>query len=61
MITSQLDRLKQDSQELDYYVQRLQKEGKVTRVLAIQKKQKFLQDYIDSLQNEEIIPLTMKL
>lgn len=61
MITSQLDRLKQDSQELDYYVQRLQKEGKVTRVLAIQKKQKFLQDYIDSLQNEEMIPLTMKL
>lgn len=53
MITSQLDRLKQDYQELDYYIQRLQKEGDITSVTGMQKKQKFLQEGIRSLQAEE--------
>jgi hypothetical protein len=53
MITSQLDRLKQDYQELDYYIQRLQKEGDITSVMGMQKKQKFLQEGIRSLQAEE--------
>ena len=53
MIISQLDRLKQDSQELDYYIQRLQKEGNITSVTGMQRKQKFLQEVIYSLQAEE--------
>jgi hypothetical protein len=40
MIISQLDRLKQDYQELDYYIQRLQKEGNITSVTGMQRKQK---------------------
>lgn len=53
MIISQLDRLKQDYQELDYYIQRLQKEGNITSVTGMQRKQKFLQEVIYSLQAEE--------
>lgn len=53
MIISQLDRLKQDYQELDYYIQRLQKEGNITSVTGMQRKQKFLQEVIQSLQVEE--------
>jgi hypothetical protein len=49
MITNQLERLKQDSIELDYFIQRLQKEGSEKRVKAIQKKQKYLEEYIQSL------------
>jgi hypothetical protein len=53
MIISQLDRLKQDYQELDYYIQRLQKEGNITSITGMQRKQKFLQRVIESLQVEE--------
>jgi hypothetical protein len=53
MIISQLDRLKQDYQELDYYIQRLQKEGNITSITGMQRKQKFLQGVIESLQVEE--------
>ena len=53
MIISQLDRLKQDYQELDYYIQRLQKEGNITSATGMQRKQKFLQEVIYSLQAEE--------
>ena len=53
MIISQLDRLKQDYQELDYYIQRLQKEGNITSVTGMQRKQKFLQEVIYSIQAEE--------
>jgi hypothetical protein len=53
MIISQLDRLKQDYQELDYYIQRLQKEGNIISVTGMQRKQKFLQEVIQSIQIEE--------
>ena len=53
MITSQLERLKQDYQELDYYIQRLQKEGNITSITGMQRKQKFLKEVIESLQVEE--------
>lgn len=49
MITNQLERLKQDCIELDYFIQRLQKEGSEKRVKAIQKKQQYLQEYIQTL------------
>lgn len=55
MITSQLERLKQDYQELDYYIQRLQKEGNSTGIKGMQRKQKFLKEVIDSLQTEESV------
>lgn len=50
MITNQLERLKQDNLELDYFIQRLQKEGNEKRVQAIQNKKKYLEEYIQSLQ-----------
>jgi hypothetical protein len=50
MITSQLERLKQDYKELDYYIQRLQKEGNIDRIGGIQKKQKMLKDTIETLE-----------
>lgn len=50
MITNQLDRLKQDCLELDYFIQRLQKEGNVKRAQVIQRKQKYLEEYIQTLQ-----------
>jgi len=58
MIESQLERLKQDSVELDYYIQRLQKEGDTKKVVSIQKKRQYLLDYIETLQGgqrEEIL------
>jgi len=51
MIESQLERLKQDSVELDYYIQRLQKEGDAKKVVSIQKKRQYLLDYIETLQD----------
>jgi len=50
MITNQLERLKQDCLELDYFVQRLQKEGNEKRVQALQRKQQYLEEYIQSMQ-----------
>lgn len=55
MITNQLERLKQDSMELDYFIQRLQKEGNEKRVKAIQKKQQFLEEYIQSMQQVNVM------
>ena len=58
MITNQLERLKQDCVELDYFIQRLQKEGNEKRVRAIQNKQKYLEEYIQTLQtsvNPELV------
>ena len=52
MITNQLERLKQDYTELDYFIQRLQKEGNEKRVQAIQKKRQYLESYIQSMQLE---------
>jgi uncharacterized membrane protein (DUF106 family) len=53
MIESQLERLKQDSVELDYYIQRLQKEGDTKKVVSIQKKRQYLLDYIETLQSSQ--------
>jgi aspartate aminotransferase-like enzyme len=38
--------------ELDYFIQRLQKEGNEKRVQAIQKKRQYLESYIQSMQLE---------
>jgi hypothetical protein len=59
MITPQLDRLKQDSLELDYYIARLQKEGdEKKKIPAIQRKKQFLQQFIDNLQNQAVVIAT---
>lgn len=50
MITNQLDRLKQDSVELEYFILRLQKEGNEKRVQMLQQKKKYLEAYIQSMQ-----------
>lgn len=50
MITNQLERLRQDNLELDYFIQRLQKEGNEKRVQAIQNKKRYLEEYIQTLQ-----------
>jgi len=53
MIASQLERLKQDYNELDYYIQRLQKEGNTTSINGMQRKQQYLKEVIDTLLIEE--------
>ena len=54
MIASQLERLKQDYTDLDYYILRLQKEGNNTMSInGMQKKQKYLKEVIDTLLVEE--------
>jgi|LakMenEpi03Aug12_release.lakeMendotaPanAssembly.Ray.scaffolds.fasta_scaffold146041_3 hypothetical protein len=55
MIASQLERLKQDYTDLDYYIQRLQKEGNTLSITGMQKKQQFIKEVIESLQSEEIM------
>jgi len=55
MIASQLERLKQDYTDLDYYIQRLQKEGNTLSINGMQKKQQFIKEVIDSLQTEEVM------
>jgi len=50
MITNQLDRLKQDCSELEYFIQRLVKEGNDNRVQKIQKKKQYLEEYIQQMQ-----------
>lgn len=50
MITTQLDRLKQDCVELDYFIQRLTKEGNNSKANKIQKKKQYLEQYIEHLQ-----------
>jgi len=58
MIASQLERLKQDHTDLDYYIQRLQKEGNTLSIISMQKKQQFIKEVIESLQTEELIQVT---
>jgi hypothetical protein len=53
MIASQLERLKQDYTDLDYYIQRLQKEGNIASINGMQKKQQYLKRVIDTLLVEE--------
>jgi hypothetical protein len=53
MIASQLERLKQDYTDLDYYIQRLQKEGNIASINGMQKKQQYLKQVIDTLLVEE--------
>ena len=53
MIASQLERLKQDYTDLDYYIQRLQKEGNTASINGMQKKQQYLKQVIDTLLIEE--------
>ena len=56
MITTQLDRLKQDVTELGYYIARLQKEGdEKKRIPSIQKKQQYLQKFIENLQTQPVL------
>lgn len=57
MITSQLERLKNDHIELDYYIQRLQKEGREIEIPAMQKKQEFLMSMIEILKHEDELKL----
>lgn len=57
MITSQLERLKNDHVELDYYIQRLQKEGREIEIPAMQKKQEFLMSMIEILKHEDKLKL----
>lgn len=53
MIASQLERLKQDYTDLDYYIQRLQKEGNIASINGMQRKQQYLKQVIDTLLVEE--------
>jgi hypothetical protein len=53
MIASQLERLKQDYTDLDYYIQRLQKEGNTASINGMQRKQQYLKQVIDTLLVEE--------
>ena len=55
MIASQLERLKQDYTDLDYYIQRLQKEGNTLSITGMQKKQQLIKEVIESLQSEEVM------
>ena len=55
MIASQLERLKQDYTDLDYYIQRLQKEGNTLSITGMQKKHQFIKEVIESLQSEEVM------
>lgn len=57
MITNQLDRLKQDCNELDYFIQRLLKEGNDNRVQKIQKKKQYLEEYIQQMQLNPIVEI----
>lgn len=58
MLTNQLERLQQDYVELDYFIQRLQKEpdeSNVPRVNAFQKKQQYLAQVIQSMRGTQML------
>jgi hypothetical protein len=46
MSEKQLERLKRDSQELDYYIQRMKKKGRDNLVYKLAKKQAYLNQTI---------------
>lgn len=47
MSKNQVERLKQDSNELNYYIQRLKKKGRDDLVYKLSKKQAFLNQTIE--------------
>jgi len=51
MTNTQIVRLRQDVEELTYFVKRLEKEGEKTRISLIQSKIKFVQDTIARLED----------
>lgn len=58
MIPSQLERLKQDHTELEYYIQRLSKEdANDLKIPVIRRKQQFLSEIIQSLEKTETVRL----
>jgi len=55
IIPSQLERLKKDHTELEYYIQRLLKEDADNRKIpAIRKRQEYLSNVIQSLEGETL-------
>lgn len=49
--TNQLERLRKDSAELGHYVHKLNRKGKNELAYKVEKKRKFLDDYILEIQN----------
>ncbi len=48
--TNQLERLRKDSAELGHYVHKLNKKGKNELAHKVEKKRRYLDDYISELQ-----------
>ena len=49
MIPEQLNRIKEDYKQLEYYIQKLKKEGKQQKVDLFEKKREFMLSQIQSL------------
>lgn len=50
MPRSQVERLKRDSNELSHYIQRLKKEGNVSKVYTMIKKREFIERQLTDME-----------
>lgn len=50
MYGAQLERLKRDSRELEYFVKRLEKKGNTTKAFDLQRKKEYLNSRIEELE-----------
>lgn len=51
MYGAQLERLKRDSRELEYFVKRLEKKGNTTKAFDLQRKKEYLNSRIEELED----------
>jgi hypothetical protein len=51
LTTNQLNRLRKDSSELNHYIHKLNKKGKLNLAHKVEKKRDYLESYISDLQN----------
>jgi hypothetical protein len=50
-MVAQIERLKKDTRELEYYMKRLEKSGNTKKAFYIQKKMEYLQSKIDEMKD----------
>jgi hypothetical protein len=50
MYGAQLERLRRDSRELEYFVKRLEKKGNTTKAFDLQRKKEYLNSRIEELE-----------
>lgn len=54
MLPVQVEQLRKDSRELDHWIQRLKKEGRMDKASRLMKKREFIEAHIESIETDDV-------